>query len=529
MNKKWFPLFLCIFLLIALGEIIFSISEEDIKAIVLILAHAFIFSYISTLLISLIHNRKIQNIVIWILLLLLSSSFFCDIICLTEYHTNFNKDFISAILGTNSDEVNEFFGLHFKGVVLGFVSPVIILILYFYFRNNNFKFKNIKPLHAIIALVICLGVLLIKPNAGRRIVTEKSVEGKLVSLYNYIRNIPPTIPLYNQFDGELFYDEDYLPKNIVVIFGESHNRQHCQFYGYNKATMPYTQHLIDVDSLYVFDKITSPATSTAEAFRSILSTYRPEFEDSVTYWTCPSIFQFMRETGYRQTWISNQAKHGIYDNLIGNYADLCDSVVFLGDIFSGLNRSNKDGDLIPHLKEIHTDSHGRNIYFLHLMGSHERFSERYPKEFEFFTPSDYSDIPESQRNVISSYDNSVRYTDWVINQVFDEFKNDEAIVIYFSDHGLDLFYTRNDYFHHAIISDPESCKVASEIPFLIYPTASFCEKYPETVARIANSTHREWRTDDMIYTVMDIAGIRFSVSNEVEERSLLVPKDVVNE
>ena len=162
------------------------------------------------------------------------------------------------------------------------------------------------------------------------------------------------------------------------------------------------------------------------------------------------------------------------------------------------------------------------------MGSHDRFSERYPEEFSYFTTTDYPGIPESQRSVLASYDNSVRYTDWVINRVFDEFKNDEAIVIYFSDHGLDLFYTRNDYYHHAIISDPESCKVASEIPFLIYPSASFCEKYPETVARIANSTHREWRTDDLIYTIMDIAGIRFSVSNEVEERSLLVPKVVDN-
>jgi heptose-I-phosphate ethanolaminephosphotransferase len=128
--------------------------------------------------------------------------------------------------------------------------------------------------------------------------------------------------------------------------------------------------------------------------------------------------------------------------------------------------------------------------------------------------------PENQRSIIAAYDNSVRYTDWVINEAFKSFKDDEAIVFYFPDHGLDLFYTRPDYYLHAIASNPESFAAAAEIPFFVYSTEKFRSRFPDTITRIQNSVDHDFRTDDLIYTVMDISGISFEGNDDVKKYSL---------
>lgn len=524
--KNYLPLSICLFLLSSLPEVVISLRYSDWKAFVLNMSHGIIFAFVISFLISLIANPIIRNIIKCFILLLCSLSFFCDVICLTEFHTDFNEDFISALLGTDTSEISEFIGLHLKGITIGLFSLLFIFAGYWWSsRNLHISITRYTWIWVFFLLAGCLILLNIKPNARNRIILERSVEGKAISIVKYINNIPPELSINVPYEGDLLYNKAALPQNIVIIFGESHCRRHCQFYGYEKETMPRTQRLIDKDSLFVFDKVSSSAINTAESFRSMLSTYKRDLKGQLEYWECPSVFQLMKEAGYTEAWISNQSKHGLCDNLIGDYSELCDTTVFIGDKFSGIHRTTKDGDLVPVLKEIHKQFDGRlSLFFIHLMGNHDNFVERYPAEFNYFSATDYLDYPELQRNIRATYDNSVRYTDWVINEVFDEFKKEDAIIIYCSDHGLDFYYTREDYYHHGIVSDPDSCDAASEIPFLIYPTEAFFEEHSYMIARMARSLHHEWKTEDLIYTVLDLAGISFSASDDVRKYSLLLPE-----
>lgn len=516
--KKHLNLIICFFLLSTSAELFFCIQEMDVKAFLFSFAHGFVFSYLLTLICT-SFSGKIRAVLVTLFIILLTISCYIDWVCLVEFHSVFDADFVSAMLGTDPSEISEFVGIHLKGILIGLLVLGLIALLYFIgsklFEGTG---KTVSYL-LLIALIPMILIFPLFPKAARRIFHEKSFEGKIVSFIEYSKTIPPRLP--REFPGlDIVFDRDSLPENICIIFGESHCKQHCLFHGYDKSTMPSIERMIEEDSLLVFTNVTSAATTTVESFRSMMSTYKAAYKDSVDFWDCPSIFHVLRAAGYHESWISNQSQRGLYDNLIGNYAILCDTTSYLGDKFAGMRRTNMDGELIPILRSQESENEGKDLYCIHLMGSHAEFRERYPAEYSFYGADDYLDYPESQRSILAEFDNSLRYTDWVVHEVIDTFKDEEAVVIYLSDHGLDLFHSRPDYYLHALVSNPESVSYASEIPFLIYVTDKYKAKYPDTVSRMEKSLDHRFKTDDLIYTIMDIANISFPGNDDVQKYSL---------
>ena len=157
------------------------------------------------------------------------------------------------------------------------------------------------------------------------------------------------------------------------------------------------------------------------------------------------------------------------------------------------------------------------------MGSHFKFNRRYPKDYNHFKTDDYLDKMPTQRQTLAEYDNSVLYNDYVVYELMKAYEDKEAIVLYFPDHGLDLFYTKDDYAAHAL-NTPDSQKYGKAIPFMIYTTPRFQHKYPNVVERLKNSVDNEFCTGDLIYALMDIMGIRFLKNNDVESYSPFIVK-----
>ena len=74
---------------------------------------------------------------------------------------------------------------------------------------------------------------------------------------------------------------------------------------------------------------------------------------------------------------------------------------------------------------------------------------------------------------------------------------------------------------HALASVPESVGPASEVPFFIYTSERYEEQFPDVCERIAASRQKDYRTDALIYTVMDIAGVQFKDKSEINGTSIL--------
>ena len=155
------------------------------------------------------------------------------------------------------------------------------------------------------------------------------------------------------------------------------------------------------------------------------------------------------------------------------------------------------------------------------MGQHQTYKERYPLSYNIFSKNDYIDFPKHQRETLAQYDNATIYNDFVINTIINYFEEKEAIIIYFPDHGHDIYYTDENYCGHGITAIAESDSIGKVIPFMIYTSNLYKKRFPETTQRIIESSHNIFNTENIIFTLLDIAGYSFIDNNNVDSFSLL--------
>ena len=139
------------------------------------------------------------------------------------------------------------------------------------------------------------------------------------------------------------------------------------------------------------------------------------------------------------------------------------------------------------------------------------YFERYPESEEIFTKDDYQDrinLNEKQKEIIAHYDNATRYNDKVIASIIDIFRNDDAIIIYLSDHGDEVYDYRDKFgrSHESIITKNRAmCQY--EVPFMIWVSDKYKETHPDVVNQIEKSVNRPFMTDDLPHLMLDLAGI----------------------
>ena len=330
-------------------------------------------------------------------------------------------------------------------------------------------------------------------------------------------NSPPNITLTHP---QLEIKNYNRPTNIIIIIGESHSKIHSSLYGYSKDTNPRLSSI--KENLYVFNNVCSPGRNTINAFKCFMSTYDSQYKDSTNWHSCTTILEILNIIGYKTIWLSNQSKKGLYDNEIGKYADICTENIFIGNKFAGMNRNNcYDESLINVAKEIKTSSINKEKrpYIFHLMGSHFNFKHRYPQHYNIFNTNDYESSLLEQRAILAEYDNSILYNDYVTSEIINLFKNDESLIFYFSDHGLDVFNSAQDYCGH-----PRNNKISEfygkQIPFWIYTSEIYKKNNPQKIETISNSINRPFNTTHFIYSLMDLIEINFKNNNNVNRYSL---------
>ena len=165
---------------------------------------------------------------------------------------------------------------------------------------------------------------------------------------------------------------------------------------------------------------------------------------------------------------------------------------------------------------VDSKSHNEPLRFfaLHLMGSHERYESRYPKEFEIFTQNDIGQ-DFGDKNKIAAYLNSVLYGDFVLNEIIKRFADSDSLVLYFSDHGKEV-YENGDFAGH---SNSKMSRFMVEIPFIMYVSDEFMTKHPELYKRLQKAQNQRYMNDDLLHSVLDMLGI--AIKGYDEKRSIL--------
>jgi len=401
---------------------------------------------------------------------------------------------LDIVLATNRNEAIEFWSQYgsWTWICIIVVVPSIWVGLYqklFTFNRDNHRSK------IIFFLLPFIGFFSLSCYAPK--LMFNSITGELWSFSSFDHVELRQYKTHPSF-SEIRTDH---PEKVVIILGESFARSHSSVYGYSKETNPKLAQLAREGSLIVYSDVKSPATSTLESLRRILTTYS-QYQQQVgeKWYLCPNLIDIAQTLGYQTCWISNQSCLPMFDDLSTAFANLCEEQHFNKDDGSGMD------EFVLGFNYAEKDSLVLIIY--HLMGQHGVYEKRCPDNFRKFSISDYSELPDNQRKVIADYDNATLYNDYVVATLMEYYSNSDAVVFYFPDHGQDLFETSKDHFGHGRLGNPASVEVGKTIPFFVFAGTKFQILHPESYEQLKKHSASSFETSNFYQLVLDVMGYK---------------------
>ncbi|MCU1770015.1 phosphoethanolamine transferase CptA [Pseudomonas sp. 13B_3.2_Bac1] len=314
------------------------------------------------------------------------------------------------------------------------------------------------------------------------------------------------------------------PSTLVLVIGESTNRQRMSLYGYPRKTTPELDKL--KDQLAVFDNVITPRPYTIEALQQVL-TFADE-ENPDLYLSTPSLVSMMKQAGYKTFWITNQQTMTKRNTMLTTFSEQADEQVYLNNN-RNQNAAQYDGDVIEPFNKALTDPAQRKLIVVHLLGTHMSYQYRYPPTFDKF--QDRAGVPAGVRDdqvpTYNSYDNAVLYNDFVVSSLIKDYAKSDpnGFLLYLSDHGEDVF----DSAGHNTLGRNENKPTAPmyTIPFMAWASPKWRENHDWNFAA---DLGRPYSSSHLIHTWADMAGLSFDeldrtkslISDSFKPRPLMI-------
>ena len=170
------------------------------------------------------------------------------------------------------------------------------------------------------------------------------------------------------------------------------------------------------------------------------------------------------------------------------------------------------------LKKISRDT----VIVLHQKGSHgPAYYKRYPKKFAVFQPEcQTAELQKcTQPEIINSFDNTILYTDYVLDQVVALLKQQQGIstaMWYLSDHGESL--GENNLYLHATpyLFAPDAQK---HIPMVMWFSRDWQQKNGVSLACMRKKSTQPYSHDDVFSTLLGLMSVQTQVYQR--ERDIL--------
>ena len=311
---------------------------------------------------------------------------------------------------------------------------------------------------------------------------------------------------------------------VVFILGESTSRHHMQLYGYGLPTTPKLAARAEAGELVAYENVTSPHAGTMAVLRTLFSFY--DNDANGMWYDYGDLFDILRQAGVYTAWLSNQEASGFYGSIGRTLGERTDHVAFTSPVAHSIDLAERyDSEVLPlldeELRERVAEPVPAAFYVIHLMGAHEEFSKRYPPEFARFMPEDEAGRgaleDASARAVRAAYDNAVLYDDAIVDEIIRRFEDKDALVIFISDHGEEVYDTRAQFGH-----GDETSPWQRDVPMVFWMSNVFRTNHPADVQRIEAARGNHWQSDEMIHTLLDLMHVR--VADFDETKSLLAPR-----
>jgi heptose-I-phosphate ethanolaminephosphotransferase len=302
-----------------------------------------------------------------------------------------------------------------------------------------------------------------------------------------------------------FYKQDTLAKTLVLVISESLSKYHMSLYGYPRLTTP---NLGSNGDIIKFNNCVTLAPLTIEAVPGLF--FNGHLSKKI------NLIALLNKMGYETHWISNQSGWGKMDKTIVLLSQLCQTSVF-PDALADDDKSNAsihyDEEILPHFDRVlGVPSKKSRLIVLHMMGCHFEYEKRYPVDRNYFTtPPPVKTVVNTERaqNIINRYDNAVHYHDSVTNEIIKVFSkhtvNKNAVLVFLSDHGEELFEHR-DHAGHGY----EPRREISEVPYFVLLSPGFKKHYPKIVEIMKSRLNTPYSTVNNFHTIVHLLNINSS-------------------
>lgn len=369
-------------------------------------------------------------------------------IAMLKYRVLFDQEMIQNIFETNSSEASSY------------LSPIMVIWVFFtgilpatllFFIEVDYADRWYKGLAsrllsvgASLLVLAVIAALYYKDyasvgrnnhNLNREIIPANFVYS--TTKYLYKRYLSEPIPFTALGDDAVRPASTGKPTLMFLVVGETARSKNFSMNGYQKETNPFTSQLGDVIS---FADVRSCGTATAVSVPCMFSNLGRSDFDSHLARNRDGLLDVLQKSGIAIFWKENDGGcKGVCDRVPAieiqpqDHPGLCDG----GTCHDEVLLQGLEGEI--------AGMRGDKLVAFHLIGSHgPTYYKRYPDAQRAFVPDcPRSDIENcTSEELVNTYDNSIRYTDYVIAEMITRLKRYEAdyntALIYVSDHGESL-------------------------------------------------------------------------------------------
>ena len=415
-----------------------------------------------------------------------------------------NASSIFVFLNTNFNEASEFMAIKMTPLLLLFIPYIALFVIVLKnIPQLSFQLKGEILIWSALWLFVAI---YFADNIIHKRFLRSAVPDVECAVISFIKESKE----YNKLESRnLFHLDTELttdnPTLVVIVVGESCNRNHMSLYGYSRETTPRLKARQDI---LVFDNVVSANSNTLYSVMNFLTENNMGHHRPLD--SCIQIFDVLHSSPYRSYWISNQAPIGLWENGVTNLVQNADVKAFVNVTSSSSMESTQtasyDQLLFAPLQSAIIDTAKHKVVFIHRLGCHTQYNKRYPSAFALF-----EEKGDKRTRVINTYDNAVFYNDFVVDSVFSMLKSyslshpDVRVsAIYFSDHGENV-YDEGDYSGHNYSDKIPFANV--EIPFVLWLSPSQKEHLDAHNCPSESRLHTPYMIDDLFHTIIDLCDI----------------------
>jgi len=296
----------------------------------------------------------------------------------------------------------------------------------------------------------------------------------------------------------------------IMVVGETARWDHFSLNGYSRNTNPKLKQANIIN--YQFTE--SCGTSTAYSVPCMFSFFGKDNYSPSKAAKQTNVLDSLKKAGVKVYWIDNNSScKGVCERIgqidIRQKPDPDSSFYVDGELF--------DEELIVQVDKLlmQDDSNSDVLIVLHTMGSHgPKYYKRYPDKFSQFEPACKKATPQecTDKEIINAYDNTILYTDYVLNKLLSYLKtkqeDKDTFLIYASDHGESL--GENGVYLHGLpyFLAPET---QTHVPMLSWFSKSYIQNEKLDMGKMKALKNQKVSHDYLSHTLLSAFEVKTSV------------------